>query len=193
VDVVEFIQGLNLFDILAAFFVAAFFVLGYMQGAIRRLLGLGLTLVSLLLGLNLRDPLGAWLSQYWSHLPPAYVEMLAFGGSFVVIYLAGSITIQTFYRRTTIFARASAVDELVGGVLGVVQSLLLIATLILVLDSYYALPGLAPNPNEIGLLRSIFELYDPSQTAALMRSSLIPLFFALFGWIVPAELSGRYP
>jgi hypothetical protein len=172
--------------------VAGFFVLGYIQGTIRRLLGLGLTLVSLLLALNLRDPLGAWLGQYWTHLPDAYVDMLAFGGSFLVIYVAGSITIQTFYRRTTIFARASAVDELVGGMLGVVQALLLIGTLILVLDSYYAIPGLGSGSGEIELLRSIFEFYDPSQTAEVFRSSLIPLFFALFGWITPSELAERY-
>ncbi len=80
-DVVEFIQGLNLFDILAAFFVAGFFVIGYIQGTLRRLLGLAILLVSLLLALNLRDPLGAWLAQYWTHLPVQYVYMLAFGGA----------------------------------------------------------------------------------------------------------------
>ena len=53
VDVVAFIEGLNLFDILAAFFVAGFFVIGYIQGTIRRLLGLAICLVSLLLALNL--------------------------------------------------------------------------------------------------------------------------------------------
>lgn len=191
-DVVEFIQGLNLFDILVAFFVAGFFVVGYIQGTLRRLLGLGIALVSLLLAMNLRDPLGGWLAQYWYHLPPQYVDMLAFGGSFLVIYLAGSITAQTFYRKTTIFTKASVVDEAVGGVLGAVQALLLVGTMILVLDSYYALAGIPPDPDEIGLFRSIFEFYDPSQIASVFRESLIPLFFVLFGWIVPAELAELY-
>ena len=35
-DVVEFIEGLNLFDILVVFFVAGFFVVGYIQGTLRR-------------------------------------------------------------------------------------------------------------------------------------------------------------
>jgi uncharacterized membrane protein required for colicin V production len=191
VDVVEFIQGLNLFDILAAFFVAGFFVVGYIQGTLRRVLGLAITLVALLLALNLREPLGSWLATYWYYLPREYVYMLAFGGSFVVIFLAASITAQTFYRKTTVFTRASAVDEVVGGVLGAVQALLLIGALILVFDSYYTL-GLPPDPDEIDLLRSIFDLYDPSQIAAVYRESLIPLFFALFGWIVPSALADRY-
>jgi uncharacterized membrane protein required for colicin V production len=188
VDVVGFIQGLNLFDILVAFFVAGFFVVGYIQGTLRRLLGLAIALVSLLLAMNLRDPLGSWLATYWYQLPPQYVDMLAFGGSFVVLFLAASITAQTFYRKTTVFTRASAVDEVVGGILGALQALLLVGALIVILDSYYAL-NLAPDPDEVDLFRSIFELYDPSQIAAVFRESLIPLFFALFGWIVPADLA----
>jgi uncharacterized membrane protein required for colicin V production len=192
VDIVGFIQGLNLFDLLVAFFVAAFFVVGYIQGALRRLLGLGIALVSLLLGLNLRDPLGGWLAQYWTHLPGPYVSMIAFGASFLVIYLVGSITAQTFYRKTTIFTRASAVDELVGAILGAVQAILLVGAVIVILDSYYSLPGVVPDPDELGLLRSIHGLYDQSQIAVLYRTSLLPLFFVLFGWIAPTDLVDRY-
>lgn len=191
-DVVEFIEGLNLFDLLVVFFVAGFFVVGYIQGTLRRLLGLAITLVSLLLALNLRDPLGAWLAQYWTQLPKAYVYMLAFGVSFLVIYIAGSVTVQTFYKRTPLFAKATVLDELIGGILGALQALLMVGTLILVLDSYYSLPGIPADPDEIGLLRDIYNLYDTSQVATLFRESLIPLFFALFGWIVPSELAELY-
>jgi uncharacterized membrane protein required for colicin V production len=192
VDVVAFIQGLTLFDILAAFFVAAFFVVGYIQGTLRRLLGLAIALLSLLLALNLRSPLGSWLAQYWTHVPQPYVYMLALGISFVVIYAAGSITVQTFFRRTPLFARATVVDELLGGVLGAVQALLLIGAMILILDSYYNLPGIPADPDEIGILRSIYDFYDPSHVAELFRTSLIPLFFTLFGWITPADLAAYY-
>jgi len=116
VDVVAFLERLNLFDILIAFFVAGFFVVGYIQGTLRRVLGLAIALLSLLVALNLRDPLGAWLAQYWTQLPRPYVYMLAFGGSALTIYLAGSIAAQTFYRKTTLFTKATVVDELVGGV-----------------------------------------------------------------------------
>jgi len=192
VDVVAFIEGLNLFDILVAFFVAGFFVVGYIQGTLRRVLGLAIALLSLLLALNLRDPLGAWLAQYWTQLPKPYVYMLAFGGSALTIYIAGSITVQTFYRKTTLFAKATVVDELVGGILGAVQALLLVGALILVLDSYYALPGIPANPNELGILRDIYNFYASSQVVDLFRASFIPLFFLLFGWIVPSDLREYY-
>jgi len=192
VDVVEFIEGLNLFDILVVFFVAGFFVVGYIQGTLRRALGLGIALVSLLLALNLREPLGAWLAQYWTQLPQAYVYMLALGGSFLTIYIVGSITVQTFYRKTTLFTKATVVDEILGGVLGAVQALLLVSALIIILDSYYAQSGVRTNPNELGILGDIYTFYNASHVVDLFRSSLIPLFFALFGWIVPPDLAEMY-
>ena len=191
-DILAFIEGLNLFDILVAFFVAGFFVAGYIQGTLRRVLGLAIALLSLLLALNLRDPLGAWLAQYWTHLPKPYVYMLAFGGSALTIYVAGSITAQVFYRRTLLFAKAHLVDEVIGGILGALQALLLVGMLILVLDSYYALPGNPPNLNELGILRDIYNFYASSQVVDLFRLSLIPLFFVLFGWIVPSDLRDYY-
>ncbi|MFH0750618.1 MAG: CvpA family protein [Chloroflexota bacterium] len=191
-DVLAFIERLNLFDILVTFFVAGFFVVGYIQGTLRRVLGLAIALLSLLLALNLRDPLGAWLAQYWTQLPKPYVYMLAFGGSALTIYLAGSIAVQTFYRKTTLFTKATVIDELVGGILGALQALLLVGALILVLDSYYHLPGIPADPDEIGILRDIYNFYNPSQLADLFRASLIPLFFMLFGWIVPSDLREYY-
>ena len=191
-DVLTFIEGLNFFDILVAFFVAGFFVVGYIQGTLRRVLGLAIALLSLLLALNLRDPLGSWLAQYWTHLPRGYVYMLAFGGSGLTIYAAGSIAIQTFYRKTALFTKATVVDELLGGILGALQAILLVGILILVLDSYYGLPGVSPAPGELGFLRDIYNFYDSSQVVDLFRASLIPLFFLLFGWIVPSDLRELY-
>lgn len=191
-DVVAFLEGLNFFDILIAFFVAGFFVVGYIQGTLRRLLGLAIALLSLLLALNLRDPLGGWLAVYWTHLPKQYVYMFALAVSFLVIYVGGSVTVQTFYRRTPLFVRATAVDELIGGILGAIQALLLVGAMILILDSYYKLPGIPADPDELGILRSLFGFYDPSQIAGLFRTSLIPLFFVLFGWITPSALAEYY-
>ncbi len=188
----EFFEGLNLFDILVVFFVAGFFVVGYIQGTLRRALGLAIALVSLLIALSLRDSLGAWLAQYWVHLPAPYVYMIALGGSFLVIYIAGSIAVQTFYRRTTLFTKAAVIDELVGGILGAVQALLLVGALILILDSYYALPGAGSDPDELGILRDIYSFYNGSLVVELFRASLIPLFIALFGWFVPKDIAEMY-
>ena len=187
-DVVGAIRSLNLFDLLVVFFVSGFFVAGFVQGTLRRLMGLAILVVALLFAINLRDPLGSWLGQYWTQFPREYSTMLAFGGSFVVIYLGGSILVQTSYRRTTLFKRSTVIDEIVGGLLGIVQALLLVGALIMILDSFFRIPGIGSDPDEIGFLRDVYRFYDPSQTAILFRDALIPAFLALFAWITPPGL-----
>ncbi len=192
-DIVGAIRSLNLFDLLVVFFVGGFFLAGFVQGTLRRLLGLAIVLISLLFALNLRDPLGSWLGGYWTQYPKGYSTMLAFGGSFVVIYVAGTILAQVFYRRTQLFKRSTAVDEVVGAILGILQALLLVGAMIMILDSFFRLPGVAESPNEIGILRSIYGFYDPSQAAILFRDHLIPAFLALFAWITPSGLRAIFP
>jgi uncharacterized membrane protein required for colicin V production len=188
VDVVGAIRNLNLFDLLVAFFLFGFFVAGFIQGTVRRLIGLGVLVVSILLAINLRDPFGSWLAGYWTQFPRDYSTMMAFGVSFVVIYGAGSILVQVFYRRTTLFKRSTVVDEVIGGLLGILQAVLLVGVLITILDSFYRIPGVQPSSSELGILHDIYRAYDPSQTAIVFRDTLIPAFLALFAWITPAGL-----
>ena len=192
-DIVSAIQSLNLFDLLLAFFVGGFFLAGFIQGTLRRLIGLAILVVAILFALNLRDPLGSWLGGYWTQYPREYSTMLAFGASFVVLYLAGSILVQVFYRRTQLFKRSTLADEIIGGILGVLQALLLVGTMIMVLDSFFRIPGIAPGGNEIGILRDLFRFYDPSQSATLFRTTLIPAFLTLFAWITPAGIRAFFP
>ncbi len=191
-DVVGFVQGLNLFDLLLFVFVLAFFIVGYIQGTLRRLLGLAIVLVSLLFATNLRDPVGAWLARYWTQFPPEYSYMLAFGASFLVLFGAGSLTVQTFYHHTQLFAHSTFLDELIGGILGAIQALLLVGILVMVLDSYFKASAFPVNANELGFLRSLFDSYDTSQTAPIFRNALIPGFMTLFAWIVPGSLRSLF-
>ena len=192
-DVVGTIRGLNFFDLLVVIFVCGFFLAGFVQGTLRRLMGLAILVVALLFSLNLRDPLGSWLGQYWTQFPKEYSTMLAFGISFVVIYMGGSIAVQTFYRRTQLFKRSTVIDEILGGLLGILQALLLVGAMIMILDSFFRIPGIAPDSDELGILRDIYRFYDPSQVAILLRDPLIPAFLALFAWITPAGLRALFP
>jgi uncharacterized membrane protein required for colicin V production len=192
VDVAEFVRSINLFDLLAILFVFAMFILGVIQGTIRRLLGLAAITFSFLLASQLRDPLGAFLAANWTHLPPEYSYMIGYGVVFVAASIAFSLVIQGFYRPQPLFARASFLDELLGGAVGVVQGCVILGAMIVILDSFFRIPGIAPNPNELGVLRDLFHAYDPSGTAVLFRGTLVPAFFAVLGGFVPDAVRGLY-
>jgi len=194
VDIVGFISSQNLFDILFVLFLAGFFVLGYIQGTIRRLLGIASVLFSFLVAANLRDPVGSFLASNWTQFPAEYAYMIGFLGMFLVGVVAFSLLIQGFYKKTPLLQNSTIVDEVLGGILGVVQGLLIIGCLIIILDSYFRLPGTKPpDPDELPFLRSFFEAYDGSTVASLYRETLIPLFFAVFGFFIPKDIQALFP
>lgn len=191
-DIVGFITSQNLFDILFVLLLFAAFVLGFIQGTIRRLLGIASILFSFLVAANLRDPLGHFLATNWTQFPSAYSYMLGFLLVFAAASVAFSLVIQGFYKRTPLLANSTAVDELLGGVLGVIQAVLIVGCLIVILDSFFRLPGIAKDPNELPMLRDFYNAYTTSATADLFRGTLVPAFIAVFGWLLPSDIRGVY-
>lgn len=191
-DIEGFLESLNAFDLVATLFLFGMFVLGFAQGTIRRLLGIASILFSFLLAGQLRDPLGEFLASNWTQFPSQYSYMLAYLFVFAFSAVLFSIIIQSFYKHQPLFEKSRFADEIIGGVLGVVQGILLIGIMIVILDSYFELP-IPESPNELGFLRSIHDFYDDSAMVGFYRATLIPAFFAILGPLVPDEVKAMFP
>lgn len=191
-NVAEFLQSLNVFDLLVVLVMFAFFIVGYIQGTIRRLLGIASILFSFLLAANLRDPLGSFFAANWTQYEREYSFMIAFGVVFGVAVLGFSLTIQTFYAKVELFEKYPVIDEVLGGLLGIVQGMVILGAVIAILDSFFLLPGVAPRASELPTLRELHQAIDPSGTAILFRQSLLPAFFAVFGPLLPEAVKDFY-
>ena len=188
----EFLSSINRFDLLVVLFCFAMFVLGFIQGTIRRVLGLASMLFSYLFAANLREPLGGYLAQNWNDYPDNYAIMLGFGIVFVAATIAFTVVIQGFYHKQALFQRASFADELIGGLLGIVQALFLIGAIIVILDSFFRDPANPKTPGEFAWIRDFFDWMNTSGVADLFRTRLIPGFVAVFGLLIPSDISRFY-
>jgi uncharacterized membrane protein required for colicin V production len=192
VNVGETILNFNRFDLLFLLFLFGMFVLGFMQGTIRRLLGLGAMAFSFLFAANLTNVVGPFLAENWNQFPDEYATMLGFLIVFVAANIAFSLIIQGFYHRQPLFAKYTFVDEVLGGILGVVQGAFLVGCLIVILDSYFLIPGAPQSSGELPFLRGFFDFYTTSGTAELFRTQLIPGFFNIFGILIPDNIQTFY-
>jgi uncharacterized membrane protein required for colicin V production len=192
VNVGDAIVNFNRFDLLFLLFLFGMFVLGFMQGTIRRLLGLGSMLFSFLLAANLRNVIGPFLAANWNQMPDDYAVMLGFLIVFVAATIAFSLVIQGFYHHTPLFPKYQFVDEVLGGILGVIQGAFFVGVIFVILDSYFLLPNATLSGGEIPFLRGIFEFYNGSGTANLFRTQLIPGFYNVFGLVIPDDLQSFY-
>jgi len=187
-DFGEFLSSLTLFDLVYFLFLFGFFVLGFAQGTIRRLLGLAAVMFSFLLAANLRDPLGSFLAANWTQFPREYAYMLGFLIVFLTAWIGFSVAIQTFYTSQPLWEKYRFVDEVIGGILGVIEAGLLLVVAIVILDSFFLIPGIGESGNELHFLRDFWDWMDGAQVTAFFRENIVPIFFAVFGIFIPDDI-----
>jgi uncharacterized membrane protein required for colicin V production len=192
VDIIAFVESFRLFDLLFIFVLAIAFVVGFIQGTIRRFLGTASIIFSFLLAATLRDVLGKFFASNWFQFPTEYSYMLAFAFIFLVAAIAFSLLIQGLYKHQPLFARANFVDEILGGALGVIQALLIMGFVIVILDSFFRVPGLPQTNGELPFLRTFWNAINDSGTASIYRQTLVPGFFAITGAFIPADVRALF-
>jgi membrane protein required for colicin V production len=188
VNIGDFLASINRFDLLVILFLFGMFVLGFVQGTIRRVLGIASMTFSFLLAANLRDPLGNYLANNWNQFPDEYAVMIGFGTVFVAATIAFSLIIQGFYHHQPLFEKATFADEIIGGVLGVIQGVLLIAFIVVILDTFFEIPTIPASQYELPFLRDFHAFYDNSNTSQFLLSRVIPGFMNVFGLLLPQDL-----
>jgi uncharacterized membrane protein required for colicin V production len=188
VNIGEILTSFDRFDLIVVLFLFGMFVLGFAQGTIRRLLGIASMLFSFLFAANLRDPLGSFLAANWNQFPDEYAVLIGFGAVFAAGTIAFTLVIQGFYHRQPLFEKATVVDEVIGGLLGILQGVMLIGFVLIVLDSFFLNPLIVPDPDELPFLRDLHGFMTNSQTAQILRNTLIPGFYGVFGLLVPESL-----
>ena len=191
-DLGAFLSGFTVVDLVIFLFFLGFFVLGFAQGTIRRLIGIGSILFSFFLAANLADPLGTFLGNNWTQFPRQYSYMVGFMTVFVASALAFALVAQGFYKPQPLFEKARFVDELLGGFLGILQFGLILGAFIIILDTFFLLPGIPTSPNELPFLRDLAAALETSAIVDFYRATLIPGFFAIFGFLVPDNIEAYY-
>ena len=181
-------------DLVIFLVLLAMFIVGYAQGVIRRLLGIAAIVFSLVLGALLRQPLGEYLTGQWTTIVPSYSYMIAFGAIFLAAAVTLSLGIQISYRPAPLFPKYPVLDELLGGILGVVEGFVILVAIFLIIDPYYTNPDVRDTIGigEFGPLRSLWQLLDNSLTASIMRDGIVPAVLAVIGFLFPQDVRDAF-
>jgi uncharacterized membrane protein required for colicin V production len=188
VDFGAALGGFGTADLVLVLYFLAFFVLGFAQGTIRRLIGIASILFSFLFAANLSEPLGAFLGSNWAQFSRQYAYMIGFGTVFVAASLAFALVVQGFYKPQPLFAKARFVDEIIGGLLGLVQAGLILIAVIVILGSFFLIPGIAKDPQELIGLRDLWTALESSKIVDFFQATVIPGFFVVFDLFIPDSI-----
>jgi uncharacterized membrane protein required for colicin V production len=188
------VERIQPFDLVILLALLAMFIVGYAQGVIRRLLGIGAILFSLILASLLRPSVGGYLANEWTTIIPQYSHMVGFGAVFVAAAVTLSIGIQISYRPAPLFPKYPVLDEILGGILGVLEGFLFIIAFLLITDPYFTLETAKDHAGlgEFGLIRTIYDYLDPTLVADILRHSVIPVILALLGFLFPQDVRDAF-
>ena len=192
-DVGTFLNGVGTIDLLIVLYFLGFFVLGFAQGTIRRLLGIGSILFSWFLAALIAEPLANFLGANWTQFPKEYSYMVGFATIFFASSISFALVVQGFYKPQPLFQKARFADEIIGGILGLVQAAIIFGAVLIILDSFFRIPAMPVDPQELPLARELWGALDGSRFADVFRDSLIPAFFLLTGLFVPDDIEAAYP
>jgi uncharacterized membrane protein required for colicin V production len=190
-DMVDFLNSVPIVDIVILLGFLAALLLGVMQGAIRRILGIVSIVLAFLVAANLRDTLGDYLAQNWRQFDLEYNRLLAFSIAFSVGVVISSVVIQGFYKRAEIYAKHPIVDDVVGGLLGLAQGILLLIVAVVIFDSS-VLPS--AQSGDVSQLRYAHDLIvNQSHIADAIRHAVAPSFVHIFSFLLPSDLVSLFP
>jgi uncharacterized membrane protein required for colicin V production len=175
--------------ILAGLF--GWFILGVMQGSIRRILGIISTVFAFLLAANLRGIVGDYLADHWHQFSAGYNHLLAFVILFCAMAVAFSVLIQGFYKRTDIYAAKPIVDDIIGGLLGLLQGFILLLIAVIILGSYSVPDSF---PGEVDQLRWAHDLLiNQSHIGGAILDALVPPIVHILSGLLPSDLVAIFP
>jgi len=188
------VERIQPFDLVIVLALLAMFIVGYAQGVVRRLLGIAAILFALVLGTQLRQPLGAYLAAEWNTIVPTYSYMVAFGAVFVAAAVTLSIGIQITYRPAPLFPKYPVLDEILGGLLGVLEGFLILIVIVLILDPHYNLQSVKDTVGrgEFRVLRTLHEFLDTSVIVEILRNSVIPILLGVVGFLIPQDIRDAF-
>jgi uncharacterized membrane protein required for colicin V production len=193
VDVGAFLSGFEAVDLLIVLYFMGFFVLGFAQGTIRRLVGIASIVFSWFLAALLAEPISNFLGANWTQFPKEYSYMVGFATIFFAAVIALALVVQAYYDPQPLFPKYRFVDEILGGVLGLIEAAIIFGAVLIILDSYFRIPGVPIDPQELPFVRALWDALDSSQFAPIFRETLIPAFFLLTGMFVPDKIESSYP
>ena len=193
-DVGAFLDGVGTIDLLIVLYFIGFFVLGFAQGTIRRLIGIGSILFSWFLAALLAAPLSDFLGDNWTQFSREYSYMIGFGTVFVasvdrvrpghpdLLQAAAALPEGPLGRRDHRRPPRACSRRPSSSARSWSSSI-----------SFFRIPGIPVDPQELPFLRDIWNALDSAKITEVFRNALIPAFFLLTGLFVPDEIEADYP
>jgi membrane protein required for colicin V production len=170
-------------DLFLVVLLAGGFLVGFLRGVMRQLIALAAWVVCFVVAAQLQRPVANWYVEQDPQYSLQYIDMLAFGVIFILLFGIALVVIEVAGNVSDLTTHP-ALDEVLGGILAAGVVLLAIASVIVILNTYYSLESPSPTA-QVGILTDVHGLFERSAIAGWLSDSLIPGLGSLLGLVLP--------
>ena len=180
-------------DVLLVGFIAGLVYGGLRTGLLRRLLGLAFMALAFVLGAYLREPIGGIVTSIFPNIPSDYAGLVGYTVAFPLILGAAHLIAHPFVKGKHLGSVSHRVDQVLGGIFGGVEAVLLISAVVVILDTYFGVNGTGGHTPGLTVFTQFRALFDGSTTVHLLRDSTVPLVETVLGPLLPKDISTLLP
>lgn len=180
-------------DVILVGFIAGFVFGGWRSGLLRRLIGIGFTIVAFLLGAYLRYPFATLATTFTKSIPADYANLLGYAIAFPAILAALHLLTNRMLSGVKVQGITKELDASLGALFGGLEAVLILSAAIVVLDAYF---GTGSTPSALthnGFLKDLTAQFNASTTVHLLRDTTVPVVLGVLGPILPTDVKSLLP
>jgi len=162
-------------------------LLGILRGAVRQIVAFGVWFVTFVVAAYARVPVGGWVKDQNTAYSQGYSEMLGFLLCFVILF-GIALAVVEIGGSTIQLSRRPLVDELVGGLVMFAVAVLFVASVVIVLETYYA-AGPPPTEPQMEVVRDLYFALQRSAIVQQMHNTLMPGLLTLLSPLLPTSVA----
>jgi uncharacterized membrane protein required for colicin V production len=181
-------------DVILVGFIVGFVYAGFRTGFLLRLLGIIFLLISFVVSAYLRYPIGAIASQFFPQIPSDYADLVGMAIAFPAILAILHIVSRAVLGKVKVHGLvAESTDKILGAILGGVEAVLILSVGIVILDTYFGTSASLGPEFHAGVLKSVTQAVNASETVKLLRDTTVPFVLAVLGPLLPKDISTIFP
>lgn len=180
-------------DVFLVGFIGSMIFAGWRTGLFDRLIGIGFLGISLVAGAWFRYPVGALASTFLPDIPEDYVNLVGYTIAFPILLGGLHLARRRLIGETRFHGLTAEVDKGLGAFAGGLEAILIISAGIVILDTYFGTGSTLGSAFPPGLLTSLTEQVNASETVHLLRGSIVPVVLIILGPFLPKDMSSILP
>jgi uncharacterized membrane protein required for colicin V production len=180
-------------DVVLVGFIAGFAYGGWRSGLLRRLIGIGFTILAFLLGAYLRYPFAALATTFTKSIPADYANLVGYAIAFPALLAGLHLVTNRMLSGVKVQGMTKELDSGLGALFGGLEAILILSAAIVVLDAYF---GTGTKPSALthaGFLKDLTAQVNASTTVQILRGTTVPVVLAILGPILPTDVKSLLP